>query len=348
MEKIQKRVKFMNLGMTENEFENFEVYRILNEKYQLVTDCDNPDYIITAMFGKPYSYCNFPGVRIFYSGENFSPDFNLVDYAIGYDDIKFGDRYIRHGDCFSRQLAAKDRNYSSDILKEKTHFASFSASHESEHNIRGDFFKKLCQYKRVDSFGSYLNNMPDGQTVARADKFDFQRKCKFNLCFESTSHRDFCTEKLVDAFLADSIPVYYGDPNVCKLFNSKAFINCADFESFDDVIEYIKELDSDDEKYLSVLRQPIYSDDGIIERHYEELKAFLFNIFDQPIDKAYRRSKVYMPNYYCDILYKAFNCARKKKKVLSVARIKTKMAKAFPRLFEKIKITQLKRNGNRS
>ena len=139
---------------------------------------------------------------------------------------------------------------------------NFIARHESEGNIRGDFFKKLCQYKRVESPGSYLNNMPGGAVVDWLDgsKTEFQRKCKFTLCFESTLHYGFVTEKIMDAFYADTIPVYYGSPTVTDIFNKDAFINCTDYPSFDAVIEKIKELDQDDEKYLQMLRQPILVD----------------------------------------------------------------------------------------
>lgn len=31
-------------------------------------------------------------IKIFFTGEEQSPDFNIADYAVGYDDIRFGDR----------------------------------------------------------------------------------------------------------------------------------------------------------------------------------------------------------------------------------------------------------------
>ena len=75
----------------------------------------------------------------------------------------------------------------------------------------------------------------NGQTVDFHDesKTAFQRKCKFTLCFKSTNHWGFVTEKIVDAFYADTIPVYYGSPTVTDIFNRDAFINVADFDSFD-------------------------------------------------------------------------------------------------------------------
>lgn len=179
--------------------------------------------------------------------------------------------------------------------------------HESEFNIRGDFFKKLSAYKRVESAGTYLNNMPDGQTVSWLDgsKTDLQRKCKFTLCFESTNHYGFVTEKIMDAFYADTIPVYYGSSTVTDIFNRDAFINCSDYPSFDAVIERIKELDQDDEQYLQMLRQPILVDPAYPQKLDAQLGAYICGIFEQPLEQAYRRSRVFLPRRCNDFLARA-------------------------------------------
>lgn len=271
--------------------------------------CEDPDYLVCDVsYEKPFEYCGKAPVRIMYSGENFIPDFNLIDYAISPYPIVFGDRHFQLPPCVWPRshwiaLANKDRDYSADILKEKTLFANFISSHESEFNIRGDFFKELCKYKRVESPGTYLNNMPNGETVNWLDdsKANLQKKCKFTLCFESTLHYGFVTEKLMDAFFTDTIPVYYGSPTAAEIFNKDAFINVADFDSFEDAIARIIELDQDDEKYLQMLRQPILVDPEYPDRLEEALHGFVCNIFDQPLEKAYRRSRVYSPRN-CDEL----------------------------------------------
>ena len=248
-------------------------------------------------------------MRILDCGENYTPDFNLVDYAISRYPIEFQDRHFYLPGCISAEtvlssrfaeLSKKDRNYTQDAVKEKEFFASFIAGHESEGGIRGNFFKELCKYKRVESVGSYLNNMPDGKTVKWADdsKTTFQRKCKFSLCFESTKHEGFVTEKISDAFYADTIPIYYGSANVTEIFNPKAFINCSDYDSFEAVLEKIRELDEDDEKYLEMLRQPILNDPEIYDKTMAAHEKFICSIFDQEPEKAYRRSRVYWPMEY--------------------------------------------------
>ena len=297
------KLNYIGVGSYFDKEQNL-IYDILKNNGYDVQIVEDPDYLICDAFTEnPYEYCGHPQVRIMYSGENYIPDFNLIDYAISPYPITFGDRHFHLPACvWPRshwlELARRDRSgYTMEFVKEKTLFANFITSHESEGNIRGDFFKQLCNYKRVESPGTYLNNMPNGETVdwLNDSKTKFQRKCKFTLCFESTNHYGFVTEKLMDAFYADTIPVYFGSSTAADIFNRDAFINVADYGSFEEAIARIKELDQDDEAYLAMLRQPVFVDPGYPQRLEEELKAYICHIFDQPVEKAYRRSRVYRP-----------------------------------------------------
>ena len=279
---------------------------------------DDADYIICDVFGKPpYEYCQYPQVRIFECGENVVPDFNLVDYAISRYPVKLGDRNFYYPGCtmsgaYWHALAEKDRNYPAEILQEKPYFANMVAGHDSEHNYRSIFFEKLNAYKRVESAGTLLNNMPGGMRVNWLDdsKTNFQRQSKFTICFESTAHDGFITEKITDAFFSDTIPIYLGSSNITEIFNRDAFINVSDYESFDAVVERIKELDQDDEKYLAMLRQPILMEPNLPRRLDEELEKFILHIFEQPIEKAYRRCRAYYPKWQDEYLARAIEPTR--------------------------------------
>lgn len=307
------KINYAGVGEDFNKEQNL-IYDLLKINGYDVQIVDDPDYLICGFSGdNPYQYCGTPQVRIMYSGENLIPDFNLIDYSICPYPIQFGDRNFQLPACVWprahwQSLAQKDRNaYDVEFVRDKEYFANFITGHESEYNIRGDFFKKLCEYKRVESPGSYLNNMPGGEMVnwLNDSKSDFQRKCKFTLCFESTNHYGFVTEKIMDAFYADTIPVYYGSPTAAEIFNKDAFINVADYDSFDAAIEKIKELDQDDEKYLAMLRQPILVDPNYPRELEDALGKYVCHIFDQPLEKAYRRTRVYRPKDCDDYLARA-------------------------------------------
>ena len=255
---------------------------------------EDADYVICDVLGKyHYEYCKHPQIRIFECGENVTPDFNLVDYAISRYPISFGDRNFYYPGCTMagshwHALAKKDRSNAEALLKEKVYFANLVAGHDSEHNFRRIFFEKLSAYKRVESAGRLLYNMSDGTQVNWLDdsKTNFQRKCKFTICFESTAHEGFITEKITDAFFADTIPIYYGSSSITEIYNKYAFINVSDY----------------DEKYLAMLRQPILVDPDYPSRLDEELEKYILHIFEQPLEKAWRRCRAYYPQWQNDFL----------------------------------------------
>ena len=319
MEKRTVKVKFVGFwgGVVP---EKTRIHIDLSRFYNVELS-EEPDYIICSCFPPYYEYCKYPQVRIMDSGENYIPDLNLVDYAICRYPVSLLDRCFYHPGCIDFRgrfisLVERKREFTPDILKEKPYFANFIAGHESENAVRGDFYKRLSQYKRVESPGSYLNNMPDGMTVNWRDgsKPEFQRKCKFTLCFESTKHGGFVTEKITDAFFSDTIPVYYGSEEVFSVFNREAFIYCPSRDAFEETVQRIVELDGDDEKYVEMLNKPIFNTDFDYYGHMEEYYSFLKHIFDQPIEQAYRRSRVYVPHDHEQYLLEKAEAAPEKKK----------------------------------
>lgn len=320
-----KTIKIKYIGFWDGFTPEKNVFtKTILENYNVV-ECDDPDYIICSCFNNKefYEYCNYPQVRIMYSGENYIPDFNFVDYAISPYPIVFQDRHFRYPICFDdyngrfNDLLKKERNYSKEDLSRKIYFANFIASHDSEDNLRGDFYKQLSDYKRVEAFGSYLNNQPLGQTVDIYSKEEVQRQSKFTLCFESTKHEGFITEKIADAFFSDTIPVYYGSEDVKNIFNEEAFIFCKNRSDFNRVIQRIIELDNDDELYLEMLRKPIFRENDYAKNINRELSLFIRHIFNQPVDQAYRRSNWCIPQWH----EKFIQNAHKTKKSLQSGKI---------------------------
>ena len=119
-------------------------------------------------------------------------------------------------------------------------------------------------YRQVDCPGKVLNNQPPFDSNAHrycagraADqKTDYLKQYKFTIAFENESALNYVTEKIFHAFVAGSIPIYWGNPNVANLFNPRSFINCHDFDSFEKVIDLVKAVDQDDELLASYQKAP--------------------------------------------------------------------------------------------
>ena len=276
----------------------------LNEKYRFEIS-EEPEYIIASCFDE--AYLDYDGIRIFYTGENICPDFNIHDYAIGFDDIDFGDRYFKYPLFCNREIYGKDIDAMlnkhlrvSELSKRE--FCSFVVSKGTGYVApeREIFFRKLCEYKKVNSGGRFLNNI--GEPNGVEDKLEFQKKHKFSIAFENSSHPGYCTEKIVQAFAAGTVPIYWGDPNVGEIFNDDAFVNVHKYKDFDEAIEAIKRIDRDDELYLKMLSTPALNDPEYIDKKNEELTQFLAHIFEQDVNDAYRRDRVGYSKHWEDDL----------------------------------------------
>lgn len=271
--------------------------QILCDRY-VVKETDNPDYIFYG--DSDYSYLNYDCIRIFYTGECITPNFNECDYAIAFDRLKFGDRYIRiplYNLFQYKENYQKLRNRSAftrEDLEKKEGFCNFVVSNCFAFDIRKDFFELLSKYKHVASGGRFRNNV--GGPVK--DKLEFQSHYKFSIAFENCSYAGYTTEKIMEAFAAGTIPIYYGDPDVAKDFNPKAFINAHDYNSFDEVIERVKEIDNNDDLYLEMMNEPIINPNV----EMGDLKEFLYGIFDQELSQARRRPHSMITKYYEDAL----------------------------------------------
>ncbi|MFR8313282.1 MAG: hypothetical protein ACLVBP_13570 [Ruminococcus sp.] len=56
-------------------------------------------------------------VRVFFTGENIAPDFQMCDYAIGFERLLFGDRYIRFPFYYGMYEYAKDLKLAEEKIK---------------------------------------------------------------------------------------------------------------------------------------------------------------------------------------------------------------------------------------
>jgi hypothetical protein len=251
--------------------------QILESKFQLIHSA-KPDFIIYSTFGN--DYLNFDCTKIFYTGENIRPNFNLCDYALGFDLLTFEDRYYRlpfyrHWPLF--RLADKIKHIRLKELEGKK-FCNFIYSNGSGSVERTVFFDILSTYKRVDSGGRLKNNL--GYLVE--DKLKFMQAYKFSIAFENVSSNGYTTEKILDAKVAGTIPIYWGNKKIDLDFNTKSFINCHDYETFEEVVNLIKYLDNNDEAYIKMANEPLFISNKIPENLSEEkIAAFFFDIIKQ-------------------------------------------------------------------
>ncbi len=261
-------------------------YRLLKKRYEIEVTDKNPQYI----FGSVYSanILKYDGIRILWTGESISPDFNLYDYAIAFDNLKYEDRYFRRPLWmdFHKSLDAlrKRGRLSKRDAMDKSRFCTYVYSNSDGGQYRQRLFEELSKYKKVDAGGKDKNNI--GKRIG--DKLIFQRESKFVIACENGVFPGYTSEKLLDAFASEAIPIYWGNPQARMDFNEEAFINCHRFGSIDAVVDEIKRLDHDLDAYLEKLNKPSI-DWQLFDKRNSEFENWFYHIFDQEYEEAKRR-----------------------------------------------------------
>ena len=287
---MKKRLK---IGVAEDCGTQFPLVDVIldwiADRYDIEIVSHDAEYVFYSCYG--YDVLKHAGVRIYLTGENVLPDFNICDYALGFGYLAFGDRYYRlplyrlYGP-YQRLLLP--RRPVEEIVRGQRDFCAYVASNAEGDPARRRIFELLNAYKPVAMGGRWMNNV--GGPVG--DKLAFQSRYKFAVAFENSSTPGYVCEKITDAFASDAIPIYWGDPEAARDFNPEAFVDCHACGSLEAAVARVKQIDQDDALYRRMLAAPSFRNG--CEPEYlraERIRAFLFNIFDQPWEQAFRRNR---------------------------------------------------------
>ena len=250
------------------------IYHLLNRVYTIEIS-QEPDVLFFSCFGK--KHLQYKCLKIYYCGENRRPDFSGCDYALTYDLINNKRHfrwplYAHHIDfenAWNKITQVKTREEATTILANKKKFCCMVVSNASCKK-RNEFFHLLSAYKKVDSGGKYLNNIE----AIVANKMDFINDYKFVIAFENSSYPGYTTEKIIQPFIAESIPIYWGNSKISNEFNENAFIDATN-QSFQDAIRQIIEIDNNDDKAIEMLMQPVFRN-SLIPTDIDEINVIAF------------------------------------------------------------------------
>ena len=252
-------------------------YNLLKDDFDVIIT-DNPDYLFFSIFGN--KHLNYKCKKIFYTGENIAPPLHYCDYSFSFDYLDDERNYrLPHYLLYDGYYELQRPKIIDESLA-KRKFCNFVVSNNGCQE-RNNFYTELSKYKKVDSGGRFANNI--GYTVD--NKVKFQSEYKFSIAFENNAYRPqhpgYTTEKIMEPMTVNSVPIYWGNPEIGKEFNTKSFINVYDFDHIDSVINYIEYLDNNDKKYLELLNQPWFTEYNIPENNkIENIKSFLYKIFE--------------------------------------------------------------------
>jgi alpha(1,3/1,4) fucosyltransferase len=251
---------------------------ILQKSFEVEVTKNDPDVVIHSVFGGMKETPRYKCKKILFLGENHRPKNFQTDYSISFDPhsetnfrLPLWQFYLILRPELKDKLFNRSNNRDSF-----DRFCSFTVSN-SNNFFRNGFYDQLSFYKRIHSYGRYNTNdmgliQASQGKYWRDAKYDFflKRSHKFSIAFENSSYPGYTTEKLMDAFLAGSLPIYWGDIKVHEDFNSAAFVGAM---CKCNVIEMVKTIDSDDVLFKEKYESPVFTEEQK-NKHIQNMDAF--------------------------------------------------------------------------
>ena len=244
--------------------ENF-ITPILKKYFDVVVTKNKPDVLFHSIFGQIKEAKTFNCKRVLYLGENWRPSQFGANYSISFDPHSETNFRLPLWQVYLLlKPELKERLYHRRRLETFDRFCSFIVSNPSN-MMRNGFFQQLNEYKRVHSYGKVLPNDFNLQKLTEGggywrdikDAFFLKHTHKFSIVFENTPFRGYTTEKLMDAFLSGSMPIYNGNPRITEEFNGDAFIHGKPSE----LLELVEQSDFDDVIFQTRYTEGIFTNE---------------------------------------------------------------------------------------
>jgi hypothetical protein len=228
-------------------------------------------------------------LTLFQTAENLRHNHIPCDYALSFDLAVGNARHHRHPywmemlDWSDEGVIGNTNPRFGCLLKpdrllqplgtaflQKARKAAIFASHQRE--PRATLIRELRKHMDVDGFGPVFDSSVHHHSSSTFTKREVLKDYAFNLCPENTLYPGYYTEKIVEAFYADSVPLAWVDECVCVDFNPNAMVNLAPMmkNQFKDLAEMI----DNDEGLLQKAAEPL-----LLQRpSIEHLKVFVKNV----------------------------------------------------------------------
>lgn len=237
--------------------------------------------------------------RIFFSGmfdstENCNSENNFKAHFPSFDDdeilapkpwekrdfasLVMGNKFYVGKDIFPRKIRFKKiLNWFIYKYIRKEEADKYIEKHELQ-NKRLEIIEFFAKNGLLNLYGGgwdYLDNLPlewENRLEASIkklspkpvdDKLVAISACKFNFCLENLSYKGYITEKIIHSFVAGSIPVYLGAPDIEKFIPAECFIDARKFASIKELNDFLQNITKEQgEEYINLGRKFLFSEEG--------------------------------------------------------------------------------------
>lgn len=246
-------------------------------------ECMNADFLFCDTF--KYDHEQFQGVKILLTAENHPIDLNQYDYCLTHEPVEndrchrlpFWQSVALFNDACRAALTQPRTPLTADELRAQNRGFCAFVSYNAAAKVRVHMVKNLMKRRKISCGGPYLNNI--GYCVK--DKRAFLKEHLFSVAYENEATPGYQTEKIVDAFVARSIPLYWGSSMVEDEFNPAAFVHARRFRNEAEFIDHVVALADDYERMAAMLNEQPLRDPAALDKAEAALKEFFTRIFDR-------------------------------------------------------------------
>ena len=268
----ERRIQFLNFWPDFDEENNFILQALADQEVSCPIE-------VTSVFGSPSQsmlervlseirptpksqHLGIKPRRVWFTGENIRPPVgDNFDSFVSFDQDAYGgvnfyfpllyaELLLRERQWTKRRGIEVDKNKllkHRQSPKEKGKFVCAFISNLEPVRMRA--LDELRKYGEVDVYGPHSLNTP-------ISKYETAQEYKFMLCFENDLYPGYLTEKLLDAYMCETVPLYRGLFGQEEHVNQRALINAANFDSLESFCHYVGKMN--EFEYEGTFREPLF------------------------------------------------------------------------------------------
>lgn len=194
-------------------------------------------------------------------------------------------------------LRTEELPTSLETVPQASKFCNFIYSND-RCQVRNAFFEMLNAEMRVDSLGSVMSNAADprlsacGHSGWRETKIDVLRDYRFTIAFENHEILGYTTEKMVDAWLAGSVPIYWGNPAVALDFPIEGCLSLYEAGSMTRLVDQVMEAEREPERYVQLQAANPFRT-GAAQQRLEKYRSDLSSFIEMVVEDTRSRTSRY-------------------------------------------------------
>ena len=258
------RLAFSDLWIGFDPHENF-LWSVLSSRWRIELD-DSAELLLHGHGHNGRRHIHSRATKVLCCGEPFTLPARLTyDYSLSWH-LSDDERHVRVPQGIWKLLTYPERveafaARSFEEWTERPYFCNFVYSNAGPPERR-EFFAALSRRRFVHSPGAVETNtspIPGGRDATDwwQRKLAYQRRFRFTVAFENSALPGYTSEKAVDALLAGTIPIYWGNPQIALDIDPGSFLDARAFRSWDELAERIVELDDNRELARPFFEKPL-------------------------------------------------------------------------------------------